>query len=105
LPGWSFEIYDKRKIYFPEAVWENSLRIHQRGRLAIPESAKYDVVGHLIAKGGHSRLGVLVEMLGGWAKGRALLEAMHVHRIVRIDLRLPVCPGTRVDLVDPSEAA
>jgi hypothetical protein len=98
--GWTFEIYDKKRIYLPEQVWDNARHIHERGRLAIPQEINFAVVDHLLKRDGLSRLGLLAELIGGWVRGRALLEAMHVHRIISIDLALPVAPGTEVSLIN-----
>ncbi len=102
---WQFEIYDKKRIYFPEPVWENAEHICKRGRLAVPDPLKYLVSEYLTGKGGRCRFGELTELLGGWVLGRALIEAMHVHRVVSIDLRLPIAPGTPVRLVDRTDGA
>lgn len=58
------------------------------------------VVRSLSQTGGYGTYGVLSDLLGSGHAGRARLHALHVRRIISIDLASPLVPSTRVRLID-----
>lgn len=61
-------------------------------------------VRHLRSVGSSGTLAGLIDALGGGSNGKATASALHVRRIVSIDLSQPLCGSSPVYLVRPFEA-
>lgn len=97
LLGWRFRIIRRTQLE-KRPIRTSNIEVIQQDRLtAFDERHVYRVTDRLAD--GPSTLGDLAEHLGGQQAGAAILNAMMVARVVKIDLRRRLSPDSHVQLL------
>jgi hypothetical protein len=104
------EIYRRRGWYFVEIIRSRDIDVGHvlaaAKEIVLDAYTKVDVVDAaraidaIVATGGAETRAAVAEVLGGGSLGRAKLSALHVRRVVAIDLSRPLSPDSAVRIVD-----
>lgn len=96
--GWDFRVVLREGLENPRVRLENIELIQSRRHTRFTSADVYVALESIEQAGGRISMGKLAEGLGDAHRGRAVLQAMMVHRLVEIDLSKPLGPESSVSL-------
>lgn len=96
--GWDFRVVLREELENPRARLGNIELIQSRRHTRFTSADVYVALESIEQAGGRISMGKLAEELGDVHRGRAILQAMMVHRLVEIDLSKPLGSETSVSI-------
>lgn len=87
---WNFRVVLREELENPRVRLENIELIQSRRHTRFTAADVYLALESIERAGGRIAMGELVEKLGDASQGKAALQAMMVHRLVEIDLSIPL---------------
>lgn len=103
--GWDFRVALREQLENPRVRLENIELIQSRRHTRFTSADVYVALDSIDQAGGRISMGTLAEELGDAHRGRAVLQAMMVHRLVEIDLSKPLGSQSSVSLPSTPMAA